>query len=234
MRNIAIILAAGINKRFGKTSKLLSKIGDKTIFEYSVEAFEKNENIDSIAIVANPLLLAKFKQIANENNWGKIERFLIGGKERYESSLVAVRTFSSEKNCNLIFHDAARPLISQRIINDITENLKFYSAINTAIPITDSLIIINDDKTVAEVPQRKYYYKSQTPQAFNIKTIKKAFERAFSDNNFNVTDDCEVVKKYLPNEKIHIIAGEEKNIKITYPDDISFCEYLLLTKNISF
>lgn len=227
MKNIAVILAAGSSKRFGKNPKLLSSIYGKTIFEYSVDAFEKNKAIDSIVIVTNPTLLKKFQAIATEREWKKINRFLIGGKERYESSLVAVRTFICEKDCNLIFHDAARPLVSQRIIDDVVESLKTHSAVDTAIPLTDSLVIVNEAKLITEVPDRSKYYRSQTPQAFNIKVIEKAFKAAIADKNFTASDDCGVVKNYLKNENIYIVAGEERNIKITYLEDLNYCEFLL-------
>jgi len=219
--NIAVILAAGNGSRFGNDiPKQFIEVENKTIFEYAVEKFEINQNINEIAIVANFIFVEKIKEIIKKNNWKKIKLVLIGGKERFDSSFVAVRAFANKKNTNIIFHDAARPLVSSDIINNVINALKYYNAVNTAVAITDTIVKINNEKQIIEIPNRNNYLKCQTPQAFNIETIKQAYENGLKDKNFTATDDCSIVKKYLPNEKIFIVNGEERNIKITYMEDI--------------
>jgi 2-C-methyl-D-erythritol 4-phosphate cytidylyltransferase len=227
-QNIAIILAAGTASRFNnECPKQFIEVGGKTVLEYSVDAFEKNENIDKITIVTHFLYVEQTEKIIERNKWRKVKSVLIGGKERFESSFVAIREYSHLKYCNLIFHDAARPLVSQRIINDVVYELDYYNAVDTAIPLSDTIIRINDKHYITDIPNRKFYMRSQTPQAFNIETVKRSFELALNDKNLSVTDDCGIVKKYLPNEKIVVVAGEERNFKITYPHDIILMESFL-------
>jgi len=93
-------------------------------------------------------------------------------------------------------------------------------SVAVAIPTTDTIFCLNQDETIESVPNRNLLRRAQTPQAFSYKTIKKAYDIAMSDSNFVATDDCGVVLKYLPNEAIHIVDGEESNIKITFEQDL--------------
>ncbi|MDR2834875.1 MAG: 2-C-methyl-D-erythritol 4-phosphate cytidylyltransferase [Bacteroidales bacterium] len=226
MKNIAIILAAGSGSRFGdKIPKQFYSFAGKTVLEHSVDAYEKNENIDEIVIVVNCLYITKVKEFVKNNNWTKIKHILIGGNERYESSFVAIRTYSTENECNMIFHDAVRPLVSQEIINNTIKALNVFNAVDTAIQITDTIVKANNN-IIEEIPERKYFYKSQTPQAFKLSTIKKAYKIFLDDNNFQATDDCGIIKKYLPKENIFIVEGQESNIKLTFKEDIFLMELL--------
>ena len=226
--NIAIILAAGNASRFNsEIPKQFVEVKGKTILEYSLEAFEKNKNIDGITIVTNFQFVEQTEKLIAKNKYKKVKSVLIGGKERFDSSFVAIRAYSNKKNCNLIFHDAARPLVSQRIIDDVIKELDFYNAVDTAIPLTDTIIKINEKNYITEIPKRELFMRSQTPQAFNIETIKYAYELALNDKTFFATDDCGIVKKYLPNEKIVVINGEERNFKVTFPEDIILMENFL-------
>lgn len=227
--NIAVILAGGMGSRFSeKTPKLFVKIAGKTVIEHAIDAFEQNQNIDEIAVVIHANLLEKLKSIVAENQWKKVKQLFIGGKERYFSTLAALNFYKSHSNSNLIFHDAARPLVSQRIIDDTIKYLKKYSAVCVAIPATDTIFELNSEKTsIQRVPIRNFLYRAQTPQAFKLHTIHKAYQLAMQDSNFTSTDDCGVVSKYLPQEKIFIVQGEEENIKLTDKKDFFLIEYLI-------
>lgn len=230
--NIAIILAGGVGSRFGSNiPKQFLKIKDRTILEICVEAFEKNDQIDEIGIIMNEAYIDVTREIATKNNWRKVTKILSGGKERYESSINAIKAFSdvpSIENANFLIHDAARPLVTQRIINDTITALDNNPAIMVAIPTTDTILQLTDDKSsIKSIPDRSYLYRCQTPQAFKYSLIKKAYDLALADKNIQATDDCGIVRKYIPEVKIHIVLGEERNMKLTYPDDIKIMEILI-------
>ena len=234
--NIAIILSAGSGSRFGSSiPKQFINLAGKSIIEYTIAAFEQNENIDEICIVADAVYHKKLLKISQENGFNKLKRIIEGGKERKDSSFKAIKEYESQKDINLIFHDAVRPFISQRVINDCIKSLEKYNAIDVAIPTADTIIQIDEiSKTIENIPQRSKLQRGQTPQAFKLKIIKKAHELATKDKNEPIfTDDCGLVKQYLPNEKIYIVHGEEKNIKITYPEDLLFAEKLIQLNSIS-
>lgn len=217
--NIAVILAGGMGSRLGMSlPKQFFKVAGKMVIEHAVDAFEKNELIDEIAIVIDNHYIFMVEDMIINNEWKKVKRILIGGKERYHSSLSAINAYSEFKEANLIFHDAARPLVSQRIINDVVKSMDHYNAIDVAIDSADTIIEVKDD-IITSIPERVKMRRGQTPQGFKQDIIAKAYSIALQDENFKATDDCGIVKKYLPEEKIFVVKGEEVNMKLTYPED---------------
>jgi 2-C-methyl-D-erythritol 4-phosphate cytidylyltransferase len=121
-----------------------------------------------------------------------------------------------------------RPLVSDRIINDVVKALKTCNAVGVAIATTDTIITTDlSGKWVKEIPDRHCLQRMQTPQGFKLSTITKAYQIALQDPKFIATDDCGVVSRYLPEEPIFIVKGEKTNIKITYPEDVILLEHLL-------
>lgn len=217
-KNIAVILAGGVGSRLGmSTPKQFFKVAGKMVVEHTVDVFEHNPRIDEIAIVSNPFYIADFESIIIKNGWKKVRKILVGGKERYLSSLSAIRAYDGD-DVNLIFHDAVRPLVSQRILNDVIDALAEYQAIDVAMPATDTIIQTAGD-FIESIPDRSKLRRGQTPQAFRLETIKEAYEIALKDAEFKVTDDCGVVVKYLPEVPIYVVLGEESNMKLTYKED---------------
>jgi 2-C-methyl-D-erythritol 4-phosphate cytidylyltransferase len=187
-----------------------------------VDAFECNGNINEIAIVIHPSFMQAIEETIRANTWEKVREILSGGAARHESSLAAIHAYASKPNCNLIFHDAVRPLINQRVINDVTEALHSYNAVTVAIPTIDTIMQLDDSgRFVRHIPDRNTLQRAQTPQAFKLQTIASAYRLARQDNPaFAATDDCGIVVKYLPDEKIFVVRGEESNMKLTYKEDI--------------
>jgi 2-C-methyl-D-erythritol 4-phosphate cytidylyltransferase len=219
MKNIAVILAGGTGNRLDKNHpKQFLKVAGKTVIEHTVNIFEKTKSIDEVVIVSNATYLQEVENIVLKNAWKKIKKILMGGAERQDSSLAAIREFEGQDNINLIFHDAVRPLVSSRIINDVVAALNKYNAVDVAIPAVDTIIEVDND-IIVNIPDRSRLYRSQTPQGFKLHVIQKAYELALQDKSFKATDDCGIVRKYLPDELIFVVAGEESNIKLTYKED---------------
>lgn len=217
-KNIAIILAGGVGSRLGlSTPKQFFKVAGKMVVEHTIDTFESNPHIDEIAIVSNPFYISDFESIIIKNGWKKVKKILKGGQERYHSSLSAIKAYEGS-DVNLIFHDAVRPLVSQRILNDVIKALLNYEAIDVAMPATDTIIEVNGD-FIHQIPDRSKLKRGQTPQAFRIDTIARAYEIALKDEHFKVTDDCGVVVKYLPETPVYVVLGEESNMKLTYKED---------------
>lgn len=220
-RNIAVILAGGVGSRSGLgTPKQFFKVAGKSVIEHTVTVFDNHKLIDEIAIVTNPLYTREIEEMVIRNKWNKVKKILNGGQERYESSLAAIDAYSDQPDCALIFHDAVRPLISNTIIDGIVEALKTYNAIDVAVPATDTIIQVDKDGQVIErIPDRRFLRRGQTPQAFRQSVISKAYDIALKDPNFTSSDDCGTVVKYLPDEKVYVVPGEEVNMKLTYKED---------------
>lgn len=229
-RNIAIILAGGVGSRLGmSTPKQFFKVAGKMVVEHTIDVFERNQHIDEIAIVSNPALVADFENIVLRNKWRKVKKILKGGAERYYSSLSAITAYQNE-DANLIFHDAVRPLVSQRIIDDVVKALDTHRAVNVAVPSADTIIEVDGD-FITNIPDRSRLRRGQTPQAFDRQLISDAYDKALKDPNFRTTDDCGVVRTYLPEEPVFVVRGEESNMKLTYREDTYMMDKLFQLKS---
>ena len=229
MNTVGVILAAGSGSRTGlSTPKQFLLLGGKTVLEHSVQTFNDHPGIDQVVIVTSPDFIQKVEGIVKANGWTKITAILPGGKERYDSSLAAVRHFSNNPDLVMLFHDAARPLVSARIISDTLKAMESFNAVDVAIPAVDTIVQCDAAGTVMEsVQNRNLLWRMQTPQGFRQKTIAQAYQIALKDPQFTATDDCGTVLRYLPDEKVGIVQGDEKNIKLTYADDLPLMEFLL-------
>ena len=229
METVAVILAAGSGSRTGlSTPKQFLLLGGKTVLEHSVQTFHDHPGIDQMVIVTSTEFIPKVQDMVKADNWTKVTAVLPGGKERFDSSLAAVHHFSNNPDLVMLFHDAARPLVSARIISDTLKAMETFNAVDVAIPAVDTIVQCDVAGTVMEsVQNRNLLWRMQTPQGFRQKTIAKAYEIALMDSGFTATDDCGTVLRYLPHEKVGIVRGDEKNIKLTYADDLPLMEFLL-------
>ena len=224
-----MILAAGSGSRTGlSTPKQFLPLGGKTVLEHSVQTFNDHPGIDEVVIVTATEFIERVRAIVKDNRWTKVSAVLPGGKERFDSSLAAVRHFEDNPDTVMLFHDAARPLVSERIISDAIKAMEKYDAVDVAIPAVDTIVQCNREGTHMEsVQDRNLLWRMQTPQGFRQRTIEQAYRIALKDPAFTATDDCGTVLRYLPDVKVGIVRGSERNIKLTYADDLSLLEFLL-------
>ena len=233
MKNIAVILAGGTGQRLGDSvPKQFLKVAGKKIIEHTLDVFQNHPQIDEIVAVSNPNFLSDVENIVIKNSYTKLKRILQGGKERYHSSLAAINAYDGDKELNLIFHDAVRPLVNDRIISDCIQALEKYNAVDVAIKTTDTIIQVNE-KYITGIPTRENLRNGQTPQAFKLSTIKKAYTLALQDPDFKTTDDCGVVYKYLPDEPVYVVKGEQFNMKLTYKEDLFLLDKLFQLKSVA-
>lgn len=234
---IGVILAAGTGGRTAfDRPKQLVKLGGRPMIEHTLEAFQQAEGVHEIAIVTNDACHQAIEDIVLRRRFSKVKKILLGGTHRYESSLAAIRAYdalATQTKVRLIFHDAVRPLVSQRIIAKVVESLEHYNAVDVVIPSTDTIVVADPlTNTIAEIPDRQNLRNGQTPQGFAFETIKEAYAHALADPTFKTTDDCGTVRKYLPEEPIYLVSGESANIKLTYDDDLPLLDKLLQLRSI--
>lgn len=224
MKNIAIILAGGSGSRFGADMpKQFLQVAGKMIIEHTIDAFERHPMIDEIAIVSRADYMEEMREMVKKDGYVKVTHVLQGGKERYHSSLAAIEAFTNDDD-NLLIHDGVRPLVSERIISDCVNALAEYEAVDVAVPTTDTIIELNEDGSIARIPQRRLLRNAQTPQCFRRRVIAEAFRLALQDPDFFPTDDCSIVLKYMPEVAIKVVDGEPSNIKVTYKSDLEMVE----------
>lgn len=238
MRNIAVVLAGGTGSRMGSAvPKQFLELGGRAVIEYSVETFNAHAATDEVAVVVHKDWREELETIVARNRWEKLGKIIDGGSERYMSSLNAVMAYIDEPDdTSLLLHDAARPLVSSHIVSRVVEALERCEAVGVAVPSVDTVWEVHPDisfalgdkscefavpRFVARIPERKLMWRAQTPQAFRLPLLRDAYQRALQDPQFTATDDCGVVRKYMPGTKIAVVEGEEKNMKLTCAEDLS-------------
>ena len=227
MKNITIILASGNGSRFGQNiPKQFYKIDGKTVLEYSIEAFQNHDKIDEIIIVSNPDFVEETTKLSKK--YSKVTKIVTGGETRQQSSYNGVYSIDDEK-ANVLIHDAARPFVSKIIIDNCIAALHRYKAVNVAIESSDTIVEVNENNLIKNIPVRKTLRRCQTPQCFDLNTIKLAHKLAKEDITNTATDDCSLVLRYKITD-VYVVEGSSENIKVTYPEDIKLAHNLLRKK----
>ncbi|GAB3975185.1 bifunctional cytidylyltransferase/SDR family oxidoreductase [Plantactinospora veratri] len=225
-RTVAVILAGGTGTRVGLgIPKQLLKIAGKPILEHTVAVFENAPEIDDIIVLMAPGFLAEARQIVERAGFRKVSQVIEGGDTRNATTRLALAAIGPD-DCNVLFHDAVRPLLSPRIVRECVNALWTHSAVDVAIPSADTIIQVDDEDCITDIPVRSRLRRGQTPQAFRSRTIRAAYALAGQDPEFSATDDCGVVLRYLPEVPIKVIEGSDENIKVTHPVDVHLADKL--------
>ena len=158
--NIALILAAGSGSRMGNADKpkQFLPIYGKPLMIHTIEAFEVQEDVDAIVIVTNDTYVDQVKVWCKQYDLAKVKAVVSGGNERQISvynGLRAVKNIASSNDDVILIHDAARPLISQRIISDNIAVCKEYGAVDTVIKASDTIVRSKDEQSISDIPLRK-------------------------------------------------------------------------------
>src|SRR5215472_3228343 len=229
MHTVAVVLAGGSGERFGTSlPKQLLPLAGRPVIEHSVAAFEQAPGVDAILIVIAASCASQATDMLAGNGYRKLTKIIPGGRTRVESTWRAIEELGSAE-CDVLFHDAARPLVDQQVIAGCVAALAGHRAVGVAVPSSDTIAVVSGG-VVAGMPRRDSLVRCQTPQGFRLSVIRKAHQAAAADPRFGdlpATDDCGIVLRYLPDVKVHIAAGSERNIKITYPRDLAVAEALL-------
>ena len=229
MRTVAVVLAGGSGERFGTSvPKQLLPFAGRPLLEHSVAAFDQARAVDSVLVVMAASHAGRAREVLAAGGYRKLAGVIPGGTTRVESTRLAI-TELGDRECDVLFHDAARPLVDQRIIADCVAALAEHRAVGVAVPSSDTIAVVSDG-TMADMPRRDTLVRLQTPQGFRLSIIRRAHELAAADTRFGelpATDDCGIVLRYLPDVRVHIIPGNERNLKITFPRDLAVAEALL-------
>ena len=227
LRNIAVVLAGGVGSRVGAdVPKQLLELGSRTILEHAVAAFDDHPGIDEVIVMMAPGFVDRARELVDSSGFTKVSDVLEGADTRSGTTRRALDQLG-DAECNVLLHDAARPLVTRRIISDCIRALDGHRAVNVAVPSPDTIIEVTAENTITAVPPRAMLRRVQTPQAFRASVIRTAYARAGEDPAFTATDDCSVVLRYLPEEPVWVVTGDERNLKVTTPTDLQVAEALL-------
>lgn len=232
----AEILAGGKGTRMGNTEmpKQFLKIGNKPVLIHTVEKFLLQPRFDKIMIVSPAAWISHTRDI--------LERYITselldkvhicpGGSDRNESIMSGIKyieeNFGLNKEDIIVTHDAVRPFITNRIIEDNIDMALEYGATDTVIPAYDTIIKSENKDFVDEIPFRDYMYQGQTPQSFNIEKLKELYYSLSDEEKVVLTDAAKIF--VIKNEKVKMVQGEIFNMKITSQYDLEVANMLVNT-----
>lgn len=227
-RRIAVLLAGGTGSRIGSAvPKQLLEVGGRTLLEHALRTFHAHPDVDAITVVmAHRHLDAAHRVIETGEYADKVTAVVAGGATRSDSTVAALATLPDEP-CLVLVHDAARPLVTARIISDCFESLASYPVVNVAIETADTIVAVDPGGLVRETLDRPALRRVQTPQGFRSEVLREAYTLASQDPDFAATDDCSVVMRYLPDQPVAVVPGDERNLKVTTPLDLQIVAALL-------
>ena len=228
MRTVAVVLAGGTGERFGTSvPKQLLPLAGRPLIEHSVAAFDEAPAVDSVLVVMAASHAGQVREVLAAGGYRKLAGVVAGGPTRVESARRAIEALGGGE-CDVLLHDAARPLVDQRIIADCVAALAEHRAVGVAVPSADTIAVVSDGVMTA-TPPRDSLVRLQTPQGFRLSVIRRAHELAAADPRFGdlpATDDCGIVLRYLPDVGVHVVPGSERNLKVTFPRDLAVAETL--------
>ncbi len=225
----AAILAGGRGTRMGShTPKQYLELNKEPILIHSVRAFFKHERVDRICVVVPQSFCDETKRLL-QDSFGADSGIdvIAGGENRSLSLLNAAKFFAQTCPPDTVFitHDAVRPFVTKRIIDENIDFCLQYGAVGTVIPAVDTILMSEDGQFISDVPPRKNAFHAQTPQTFLLGKMTQLLESATAAQHAAFTDGCSVfLQAKLP---VYMAQGESYNVKITYPDDLSRGEDIL-------
>jgi 2-C-methyl-D-erythritol 4-phosphate cytidylyltransferase len=223
MSVIAVIVAAGSGSRFGKP-KQLEQLAGEPVFIHSVRAFHLCQRVDKIILVTNEDLIQQMRSLLQAKGLDAKTSISLGGQRRQDSVMNGLISAHADDNDIILVHDAARPLISQKVINDVIDATITHGAALAAVQVVDTLKR-EEGGSAVETINRDHLWRAQTPQAAKAVHLHNALEHA-QNEGVTGTDESQLLS--LISVQSYIVSSDERNFKITYSDDLARAEALLL------
>ena len=219
-----LIPAAGMGKRMGsQRNKLLLELLEKPLLAWTLLAAEASQMIDWIGIIGQPTDFSSFENILNNLQLTKPIKLIQGGDTRQESVYNGLQALPNSAE-QVLIHDGARCLATAELFDRCAVALNHCSGLIAAVPVKDTIKVVNTDKIIQDTPDRSKLWAAQTPQGFDVKLLKQSHDQG-KKLGWIVTDDAALFEKcQLP---VTIVEGEETNLKVTTPVDLAIAEFIL-------
>ena len=225
----AVIVAGGVGSRMGNTGipKQFMELCGKPIIIHTIERFLHSERIDKIYIGVHPEWIDYLQTLLQEH-FGSTDIAVVvqGGADRNATVFNVLDKIESDYGVSddhiVLTHDAVRPFITQKIIDENIDAAFKYGAAAVAYNSIDTIVVSDDNEFITSVPERRKMYNVQTPQTFKINLLRNLFESLSEDEKKTLTDACRICT--VRNQPVYIVEGDISNIKITTPTDFKFAE----------
>ena len=204
-------------------NKLLLTLLGKPLLAWTLLAAEAAQNISWIGIMGQPADESDFKAILAELSLSKPVQLIQGGETRQESVYNGLQALPNDAE-RVLIHDGARCLATPQLLDRCTAVLLNCPGLIAAVPVKDTIKVVNENGVIQDTPDRRQLWAAQTPQGFEVKLLKQCHDRG-RNLGWEVTDDAALFERCeLP---VQIVEGEETNLKVTTPVDLALAEFIL-------
>lgn len=220
-----LIPAAGMGRRMGKAvAKQFLPLGDKPMLAHTLLAFQRAAEIDEIIpVLSKEDMESCLRDVIEQYHITKVKTLVVGGKERQDSVMNGLQKLEKDASVVLV-HDGVRPFVTAEMIRESVELAKKGECVVVGVPLKDTIKEVDDKGLVRHTLERNRLWAVQTPQAFPLKVLKRAYEESYKHRVFG-TDDAMLVER--AGGKVRVIMGSYENIKITTPGDLILAEEIL-------
>lgn len=226
----AAVLAGGSGLRMGGSlPKQFLEVAGKPIIIRSIQAFIESGSVDKIFVAVSADFSDYTSELIAKHLGDSSVTVVVGGKNRNETLLNVLHSIDDIGDDDIILtHDAVRPFIDKRIIDENISAAREYGACNTVVPAVDTILRSTDGKFIESVPVRSEIFHAQTPQSFGVKKLLSLYENLSDDEMETFTDSCSVF--LAAGERVFLVTGDRNNIKLTYPEDMERAENIIKCK----
>lgn len=229
---IAGIVAGGIGSRMGQNimPKQFLNIAGKPIIVHTIEKFLASSDIEGVVVGVHPEWIHVMNDLLDKYFVDETHIVIVpGGKNRNETikNIVegAKESFKADEDTILVSHDAVRPFLSLRIIEDNVKAAKEYGVCDTVVSATDTIVQSEEEGFITDIPVRKTMYQGQTPQSFKIGLFDEVYNSMSEEELDIVTDACKMF--FMRGYKVKLVEGDVTNFKVTYPFDLKMAHTML-------
>ncbi len=228
------IVAGGVGNRMNLSGlpKQFLPLGksQKPIIIHTLEKFLICEKLDFIYLGINKDWLGYAEELLDKYDIDKKKVFIVpGGADRNLTILNIIeaieKNHGESKEHIIVTHDAVRPFVTLRMLNENIEAAKECGACDTVTPAIDTIIESKDGKFISSVPQRSFMYQGQTPQTFNMSELKRLYNDLTEEEKSILTDACKIFT--FRNKPVKMVQGDAFNIKITTVSDYKIAEAII-------
>jgi 2-C-methyl-D-erythritol 4-phosphate cytidylyltransferase len=214
-----IIVSAGASSRMAGVDKTTVNLAGRPLIARTVEAFERSSAVGAIVLVVARDNLSEIADIARNEGWEKVVQVRIGGVRRQDSVSLGLKALP---DCDwVIVHDGARPLVTEKVIEDGLLTAKAVGAAVAGVPVVDTIKVVTDDGHVVETLDRRTLAIIQTPQIFR----RDLLEAAHAEPGEDFTDDASMLE--ASGVPVEIFMGDRANIKVTTREDLIVAEAVI-------
>ncbi|NBJ03195.1 2-C-methyl-D-erythritol 4-phosphate cytidylyltransferase [Lachnospiraceae bacterium] len=230
--NIAVIFAGGVGKRMNskvKPKQFLEMWG-KPIIVHTLEVFEKHPEIDAILVACVPGWINYLKTLISQYQLSKVRKIVPGGETGQLSIYHGLKAAEqleagAYRDTIVLIHDGVRPLVNEKVITENIRSVKDHGSAITTVTVTETILVVNEDNEIVDVPERKNSRLARAPQSFFLRDILHAHDRALQEGVQNYIDSCTLMQHY--GHQMFLVDGPKENIKITSPEDFYTMRALL-------